>query len=786
MKRKVTKVNKKKLRKYSFGKPITKSGYERAQTIDTSLLNETPGFGGYGQNADTIRGSIFPSYVGNAATSLLGAGQNVLNNTISQSAANFANAHVAEFIDAAGNTTAKGVEALNSIGQGAQGIGAKMTADQVAALADASKEAAGSAAKNAGMNAVGKAAAALQIAQGGYNMLGGLTSYADNLGIEDVNATRSRGTNIRNGVAYDYIGGADQSGIMDYTDAQNSQSRSEVVQGSSQIGSGVGAIVGTGIGGPVGGLIGSGLGYLGGALTGWITDGILGLGSKRKRRVQEAIRNSALQADAQNAQNESIAGSQGLRNQYYQTHMADKGKDLDQRWSDGKIATVDGGSYGEPLGLASPDEGQVDMLTGETQYNGSPLQAVQDKRNDVVPVGAPIGQSNQYFDKYIGIPGHRRDLDGIMFADKARPLFKQNEQIKQQMADVEAQIEENDMHKKRNESTKRFVNKRLQQKAEHLRSMYQQNSESLKDLVMRQTELSDIDRYSCGKNARFTNGKLPKFDLGDNITPEMLQRWTEDLSKTTERTNPTLTQSAVDLINTDPSIKANGFKPIDIKYPTKKAEEELVYEPVRNNIGLPAYAGLAQALPYLIRTSNFAHGQQPYAHNSYRANPYAGQALSILGNLGYNNAQDHIRTNNAVRSQLYNINRAGNLTAGQKAALANDLQLKAQAQHAALNEAWYDKNATIKQALANTLANLGYQQASMMQQAATTQQDMFAKAVGAKQKLMAQADKNWYTVGRQAIQDWNTDDLYSRMLDLYNVQYKPIVRKKKTSGKEQV
>jgi hypothetical protein len=82
------------------------------------------------------------------------------------------------------------------------------------------------------------------------------------------------------------------------------------------------------------------------------------------------------------------------------------------------------------------------------------------------------------------------------------------------------------------------------------------------------------------------------------------------------------------------------------------------------------------------------------------------------------------------------------------------------------------------------MANVGEQQAAREQQAATTWQDMYAKAVGAKQKLMAQADKNWYTVGRQAIQDWNTDDLYSRMLDLYNAQYKPVARKKKTSGKE--
>ena len=117
---------------------------------------------------------------------------------------------------------------------------------------------------------------------------------------------------------------------------------------------------------------------------------------------------------------------------YNETHKAALGKNPGERWSTGDytgIQTPSGHTYGAMQGLASPDEGEIDMSTGETNYNGSANPMVRDSKADVVPVGT-ADNDGQYFDNYIGIPGHKKDIDGIAFADKARPFFKANEMIK--------------------------------------------------------------------------------------------------------------------------------------------------------------------------------------------------------------------------------------------------------------------------------------------------------------------------------------------------------------------
>lgn len=754
MKKKTIRTNKKKLRKYSFGKPLAKTGYESADTVDTSLLSETPGYSGYKQAGEQIQSSILPSYITGIGSTTLSAGLNVLSNTISTSAANSANALSAGFIDAAGNATAKGVEALNSIGQAAPAMGASMTTSQLAALGEESAKAAQAAGKTvtqAGLQTAGKVMSALQMAKGAYDMFGGFASYSDNLGVNDINATQSHGTNIRNGVAYDYIGGADQQGVMDYTDAQNSQSKSQVIQGSANIGSGVGTLVGgavgsviPGLGTVLGGLAGSVVGQGLGALTGWIGDSIFGGASRRKRRVQEALAKSSLIADAKNSQNESIAGTQGLRNEYYATHRAALGKNPGERWSAGDytgIQTPSGATYGTVQGLAQPAEGEVDMLTGETHYNGSPDPNVKDSKKDIVPVGSANGDG-EYFDMFVGIPGKQ-------FADAARPYFKANEMIKMSSQNIDKELQANADHKHRDEATKKYIQNRLEKKQQMLQQQYQQNSQYIQDLVRQQSAMTTGKRYSCGKTPRFEEGLVPA-----------LTGYDRSLFQPVPLDNPYQYQ---------PIVPPTEIKPITIKYPETK-NSGLEYEQVRNNVGLPAWAGIAQALPYLIRTSNNAYGFQPHAENPYVANPYAGQAIRMLGELGYDNSQDKRALTSAVRQQLYNINRAGNLSTGQKAALANNLQIKAAASRAALNQEMYNKNAAYKQATAQALLSSGEAQATRAQQALAAQQEAYRKAVGAKQHLMAQADKNWYTVGRQAIQDYNTQDMYGRMLDLYNIQ----------------
>lgn len=95
-------------------------------------------------------------------------------------------------------------------------------------------------------------------------------------------------------------------------------------------------------------------------------------------------------------------------------------------------------------------------------------------------------------------------------------------------------------------------------------------------------------------------------------------------------------------------------------------------------------------------------------------------------------------------------------------------------QAAQARNAVYDKaqeiNNGYRTTYANALMGYGQDEASRMQQANAYQQEAYRQAVGAKQKLQAQARKNWYTLGRQNIQDFNTWLNTQGMLDLWDRQ----------------
>ena len=120
------------------------------------------------------------------------------------------------------------------------------------------------------------------------------------------------------------------------------------------------------------------------------------------------------------------------------------------------IQTPSGPTYGKIEGLASPDEGMIDMETGETQYLGSKNMNVKDVRKDIIPVGM-FGRfdSGTGFDERVAILGHRfKDQYGFTPADYSRPFFKRNEQIKDAKTVVDAQREQNNSHPTRDKNTR--------------------------------------------------------------------------------------------------------------------------------------------------------------------------------------------------------------------------------------------------------------------------------------------------------------------------------------------
>ena len=119
---------------------------------------------------------------------------------------------------------------------------------------------------------------------------------------------------------------------------------------------------------------------------------------------------------------------------------------------------------------------------------------------------------------------------------------------------------------------------------------------------------------------------------------------------------------------------------------------------------------------------------------------------------------------------MYNINNAGSLSAGQRAALASSSNIAAAQAANAIHDKTQEVNNGYRAAYADALMKYGQDEATRLQQANAYQQEAYRQAVGAQQKLKAQARKNWYTLGRQALQDYNTMLNTRGMLKLWNAQ----------------
>lgn len=248
----------------------------------------------------------------------------------------------------------------------------------------------------------------LMAVKGGFDLGNAISGFGNRLSDAEIAATETKSTDMRNGVAYERIDGPDYGGVMNYANAQSRANRANFVTSAGDVGMGAGTIAGSIIGGgPIGGLIGGAIGKGAGTLLSLGLDSIFGWSSAAKKEYQDALNRQAMFARNTTLQNESDAATQGLRNMYNETHKAAKGKNPGERWSAGDytgIQTPSGHTYGAVQGLAQPAEGEVDILTGETHYNGSPDPSVKDSKKDIVPVGSANGDG-KYFDMFVGIPG---------------------------------------------------------------------------------------------------------------------------------------------------------------------------------------------------------------------------------------------------------------------------------------------------------------------------------------------------------------------------------------------
>lgn len=168
-----------------------------------------------------------------------------------------------------------------------------------------------------GTGAMLSAASTLPSAMQLYGAINTKNSF-DGLGGNDLNLLASKNTEYRNGVAYENIGGVDNSSIMDAARAREFGENMNLTTSAIGTGAGVGATIGSFFPGP-GNLIGAGIGALVGglgSLLGWNNDEV----KEQRRRLQ----NWRIASKAANTQNEAVASSTGLRNEFYATH-ADQG-----------------------------------------------------------------------------------------------------------------------------------------------------------------------------------------------------------------------------------------------------------------------------------------------------------------------------------------------------------------------------------------------------------------------------------------------------------------------------
>lgn len=230
-----------------------------------------------------------------------------------------------------------------------------------------------------------------------------------------------------------------------------------------------------------------------------------------------------------------------------------------------------------------------------------------------------------------------------------------------------------------------------------------------------------------------------------------------NLSKHTELVNR---KNAMNALNNLASIQSNVSK-----YKCGKVGKFDPGKPLN-----PLYT-FAQA-PFLIKDYTDALKETPYAPNSFVANPYGRQALDIQAASKYDPSRLQEDARRLARQQNYTINQQGGLSSAQKLNfnMANNMNLANQYQNILQHKQEFDANRN--QAYAQALMNYGADEARRGQTALATQQEAYAKAVGAKQRWQQQALKNMSSIIPAYLQNRSTYDQFMAMYDLYNRQVK--------------
>lgn len=327
--------------------------------------------------------------------------------------------------------------------------------------------------------AAGTAASVAGIALGTLNLgMGVADMFTNHLTESDIQGASGKSTQYIDGVAYDQYAGYDREQMEKYTRAQNTGSTINNVLSGVSAGAGTGSLfspIGTVIGGAAGGVVG-------------LVTSLFG-GSGRQNAVNRAIERTNIGQARYNAQSESEAYSQAMRNRFNMSH-ADKGKseggDMEGQ---GNIPdytgvwTPQGVQYGPVNSLVGKGETMADLQSGDATLITQGTKGVDNQ-----PSVAQDGDN-------ITIFGNKKDpVTGKSFADLVAPLTVELERL-------------NNIKSTGNKQTQAVQQREIDKAKQPI-------LEEMRKIANRQKILDTRQAY------KYNKGKLPGFKSGLN-TPTM-------------------------------------------------------------------------------------------------------------------------------------------------------------------------------------------------------------------------------------------------------------------------
>ena len=468
---------------FTIGTPSVQTGYDPSDTINQQSSEIIP-------NALANVSSQLSMYntAGNLSKNLVNPIMKYMPNAVTPILSTAASSRIAQ---AGADASAKAIVA-SMAGEGYKNLGSQaVTQAARSASNEAMKNASSEVAKEAMKNGATKLASTVvnvpMAAYGLYNLGRGLLKGADVPTSANMDATKSLITQSMNGVDYTTKEAGDLS-MFDKQLRNNETSRTinNTINGASAgfaVGSflpGLGNIIGAGIGGLIGGI---------GSL----------FGRGRRRRALQRAKNNLIQSyDNYNDQSESVAASEGLRNQFYQNtynptslYSADDGKtavdynlmNKPARAGYGMVFDKDGYHFGPKNSRVGKGESIINFDEGKLAYIDKGKKRADDQYSSVEE-----GDNNY-------IAGNDIDWStGISFADQVAPASKYFQKLEKMKQTIQ--------------NNKHGDNKTKQLNLDQIQYMQDQLVESVKEPMKRQEMQHKMENKYDGYMPQYDGGKF--------------------------------------------------------------------------------------------------------------------------------------------------------------------------------------------------------------------------------------------------------------------------------------